>query len=467
MPVLTNSAAQRDLRHLMHGYASLQDEDGIGPTVITGGQGIRTFDENGKPLIEAASGMWCASMGFSETELIEAAVRQLRLLPWYHTTTGKSVMPAIDLAERLAAIVPIPKAKIYFCLSGSEANDFLVKFIRYYNNAIGRPAKKKIISRLNGYHGATLGAGSLTGIPKNHLLFDLPLPGFLHTDDPNYYHNALPGETEDAFAERLAGNLEQMILREGPDTVAAFFAEPVAGSSGVTIPPPGYYRRIQEVLSKYDVLFVADEVITGFCRTGQMFGCQTMGIKPDAMSLAKGLTSSYQPLAAIVISDEIYRGIKKGSGETGNFFSHGATYSGHPVACAVGVRVLELLEERHILEHVQQVSQRFAQRIHGFAEHPLVGETRAVGLMGAVELVADKTSHRYFEPTGAVAAMVKNRAEQEYGLLFRNVVVGDACAFAPPLITTEAEVDDIFDRFARALDDVTEVVGASGGPYRP
>ena len=336
----------------------------------------------------------------------------------------------------------------------------------YFNNAIGRPAKKQIISRINGYHGATLGATSLTGIPKNHKLFDLPLPGFLHTDDPNYYHNALPGESEDAFAERLAGNLEALILREGPETIAAFFAEPVAGSSGVTIPPAGYYRRIQEVLAKYDVLFCADEVITGFCRTGKMFGCETMGIKPDAMTLAKGLTSAYQPLAAIVISDEIYRGMQKGSGSTANFFAHGATYSGHPVACAVGLRVLELLEERHILAQVQQTSRRFAERIHGFAGHPLVGETRAVGLMGAVELIADQATHRLFQPTGAVAAMVKARAEQEYGLLFRNVVVGDACAFSPPLITTTAEVDDIFDRFAKALDDVTAVVGTSGGPYR-
>ncbi len=350
--------------------------------------------------------------------------------------------------------VPIPNARVYFCVSGSEANDFLVKFIRYYNNAIGRPQKKKIISRINGYHGATLGATSLTGIVKNHKLFDLPLPGFLHTDDPNYFHDAQPGETEEAFAERLAANLEAMILREGPETVAAFFAEPIAASSGVTIPPRGYYEKIQAVLKRYDVLFLADEVVTGFCRTGNMFGCETMGIKPDAMTLAKGLTSAYQPLAAIVISDEIYQGMKKGADETAGFFAHGATYSGHPVACAVGLRVMELIEERQILDHVRRVSKRFVERIHGFADHPMVGEVRAVGLIGAIELVADKATRRFFEPMGSVSAQVLERAQEQYGLIFRNVVLGDVCAFSPPLIITEAEIDDVFDRFGRALDDV-------------
>jgi 4-aminobutyrate--pyruvate transaminase len=252
--------------------------------------------------------------------------------------------------------------------------------------------------------------------------------------------------------------LEALILREGPETVAAFFAEPIAGSSGVTIPPAGYYQKIQSLLARHEVLFCVDEVITGFCRTGNMFGCETTGIKPDAMTLAKGLTSAYQPLAAIVISDKIFRGLQKGTEETSGFFAHGATYSGHPVACAVGLRVLELLEERDILGHVRHVSKRFAERIQGFADHPLVGEVRSVGLMGAIELIADKATRRFFDPVGSVSSRVLERAEQQYGLIFRNVILGDICAFSPPLIITEAEIDEVFDRFGQALDDVAATV---------
>ena len=443
-----NSAAQRDARYVLHGYTNLKQMEATGPGVMTGGKGIYVFDENGRPFIEASAGMWCTSLGFSESELVEAAARQMRTMPYYQTAVGKSVMPSIDLAERIVKLVPIPNAKVYFCVSGSEANDFLVKFIRYYNNAIGRPAKKKIISRINGYHGATLGATSLTGILKNHKLFDLPLPGFLHTDDPNYYHEARLGESEEAFADRLAANLEAMIVREGPETVAAFFAEPVAGSSGVTIPPPGYYKKIQAVLAKYDVMFCADEVITGFCRTGNMFGCETMGIKPDAMTLAKGITSAYQPLAAIVVSDKIFRGLQKGTDETAGFFAHGATYSGHPVGCAVGVRVLELIEERGILAHVRRVSKRFADRIHAFADHPLVGETRAVGLMGAIELVADKATKATFAAGAPQLARV-HRETYKRGAMVR--LSGPNIILSPALTIERPQLDLLCDALEGAF----------------
>jgi 4-aminobutyrate--pyruvate transaminase len=451
MVSLPNSPAARDAATLVHGFSNLASHRRDGAKIITAGKGVYVQDDSGRRYIEAAGGMWCTSLGFGEEELIEAAVEQLRKLPYYHTVAAKSVNPAIDLAEKLVAMVPIPNARVYLALSGSEANDNLVKFIRYANNALGRPAKKKIIARLNGYHGSTLAAASLTGIALQHRAFDLPLPGFLHTDDPHYYRNALPGEDEPAFVARLAANLEALILAEGPDTVAAFIAEPVTGAGGVIIPPDGYYAAIQAVLEKYDVLFLADEVITGFCRTGRMFGCETFDIRPDTMTLAKGLSSAYQPIAALVLSDAIYRALELGSDQIG-FFAHGTTYSGHPVAAAVALRTLEIMQRRDILGHVRTVSRRFAERLGRLRAHPLVGEVRVVGLMGAVELVADRASRRRFEPVGTLARRVRDRAE-ELGMIARQLPAGDSIAFAPPLIITEAEIDAVFDIFGRALDD--------------
>jgi 4-aminobutyrate---pyruvate transaminase len=464
--MLTNSAAARDVRHLLHGYVELKTYRESGPTVITGGKGIYVMDENGTPYIEGAAGMWCTAFGFGEQALIDAATEQLHKLPYYHTLASKSVNPAIDLAERLAALVPIDDAKIYFAVSGSEANDFLIKFIRYYNNAVGRPAKKKIIARSNGYHGATAMAASLTGIPANHLNFDLPLPGILHVSDPNYFRYSLPGETEADFADRLARELEETILREGPETIAAFIAEPVTGGGGVTIPPAPYYQKVQEILARYEVFFLDDEVITGFHRTGEFWGCQTLQFRPDAMTLAKGLTSAYQPLSAVVLSDEIYRGLELGSSTFG-FFGHGTTYSGHPVGCAVALKVLDLITERDIAGHVRRVSRQFQKRLDVFRDHPFVGDVRSVGLMGAVEFVADKNSKTPFQPVGSFASRLKSRAEEHYKLICRALPGCDGCAFSPPLIITEDEVDEMFSRFEKALDDVTAQFAKETGKPMP
>lgn len=450
----TNSSAARDVRNLLHGYVELKTHRETGPAVITGGQGIYVMDENGTPYIEGAAGMWCTAFGFGEKALIDAATEQLHKLPYYHTLAYKSVDPAIDLAERLTALVPVNKPKIYFAISGSEANDFLIKFVRYYNNAIGRPKKKKIIARTNGYHGATAMAASLTGIPANHLKFDLPLPGILHVSDPNYFRYGLPGETPVEFAERLARELEETIQREGPETVAAFIAEPVTGGGGVTIPPAPYYQRIQQILQRYEVLFLDDEVITGFHRTGEFWGCQTLDFRPDAMTIAKGLTSAYQPLSAVVLSDEIYRGLELGSSTIG-FFAHGATYSGHPVGCAVAIKVLELIKERNIAAHVDRVAKRFKTRISAFRDHPFVGDVRSIGLMGAIEFVSDKKTKAPFQPVGSFATRVRNCAEESYKLICRALPGCDGCAFSPPLIITEDEIDEMFSRFESALSDVT------------
>jgi 4-aminobutyrate--pyruvate transaminase len=451
-----NSYARRDVRSLLHGYTNLTSQEVDGPTVITAGKGVWVFDEDGRPFLEAAAGMWCAALGFGDAELVDAAVEQLHKLPFYHTVVGKSVVPSIELAEKLRELVPIKDARIYFALSGSEANDFLVKFVRYANAATGKPTKAKIISRLNGYHGATLAAASMTGIPAMHAWCGLPLPGFLHTDDPNFYRNALPGESEAEFVTRLARNLQSLIVREGADTIAAFIAEPVTGAGGVVIPPHGYYAAIQAVLERHNIDFIADEIITGFGRTGNMFGCETLDIRPDAMTLAKGLTSAYQPLAAIVIPDRIYQGLKAGSdAATGGFFAHGATYSGHPVGCAVALKVLEIFERRKLLAHIRTVSGPFSHRIHKFAGHPFVGQTRALGLMGAIELVVDKEKGGNAAPAGALGKLVKDIAESRYGLIYRSI--GHVCAFSPPLIISEVEINELFDRFGKALDDATAI----------
>jgi 4-aminobutyrate--pyruvate transaminase len=445
--------ADLDAAYLLRGFMKLSDRHLHEPMVVDGGKGVWVFDEKGTPYIEAVAGMWCASLGFGEEELVEAAIEQLRKLPYYHTLTNKTVGPAVELAEALAELVPVANAKVHLVSSGSEANDFLVKFIRYRNNAVGQPERKKVIARLNGYHGATMMASSLTGIPRMHEEFDLPLPGVLHTHDPHYYRHGLPGESADEFSARMAADLEALIVAERPETVAGFLAEPVTGGGGVVVPPMAYYREVQAVLAKYDIPFFADEVITGFCRTGNWFGCETFGITPQTMSLGKGLSSAYQPIAALVVSGDIYDGMEKGSDQVGTF-AHGATYSGHPVAAAVALRTIKVMQERDILGHVRAVMRVFERRLRALADHPLVGDVRVAGLMGAVELVADKATRRQFAPVGSVAVKV-GAAALDHGLIVRTSSCGDVLAFCPPLIITEAEINEMFDRFDLALADVT------------
>ena len=456
-----NSAATRDARHILHGYCNLADQRKHGPSVISGGQGIYVFDENGNAFLEAAAGMWCTAFGFNDEELIEAAIEQLYKLPYYHTLAYKSVNPAIDLAEKLSKIVPIHNAKFHFALSGSEANDFLIKFTRYYNNSIGRPEKKKIISRINGFHGATLGAASLSGIPVMHKAFDLPIKDIIHITEPNWFHNAYIGENSNDFTNRLVKELENTIISEGPETIAGFIAEPISGAGGVIIPPSNYYPRIQKILDHHDIMFFADEVICGFGRTGKMWGCESMDIQPSTMTLAKSLTSGYQPLSALVINDIMYQGMEKGCDNIG-FFGHGTTYGGHPVSCAVALKVLDIFESRNMLKHISKVSAHFEKRIAEFKKHPLVGNVRSKGLLGAIELVADKNKKRFFEPKGSVAKRLRDLAEERHRLIVRQVPCGDTCAFSPPLIITENEIDDMFGRFSLALDQITDEITKEG-----
>jgi 4-aminobutyrate--pyruvate transaminase len=444
-----NSLASLDIAYHLHPYTNLRQHQEKGPLVIVEGNGIRVKDETGKDYIEAMSGLWCAALGFSEERLVEAAAKQMRRLPFYHGFTNKSHEAVAELAEKLVAMMPVKLSKAFFNNSGSEANDTALKIVWYYNNALGRPRKKKIISRMKAYHGVTIATASLTGLAPNHRDFDLPLGPIRHADCPHHYRFAKPGESEEDFASRLAESLDLQIQREDPETVAAFIAEPVMGAGGVIVPPRTYFEKIQAVLKKHDVLLIADEVICGFGRTGKMFGSETYGLKPDILTLAKAVTSAYLPLSATIVSEEIFAALVKQSDKLG-LFAHGFTYSGHPVCCAVALEALKIYEERDILGQVQHTAPGFQARLKRLAAHPLVGEARGVGLIGAIELVRDKAEKASFAPAQGVGALVAAIC-QENGLIVR-AMAGDVIALCPPLIATEAEIEEIWDRVEAALD---------------
>ncbi len=455
MTVTADRFADRARSVLLQPYTNLKLHEEIGPLVIDRGEGVTVYDRDGRDYIEGLAGLWCTALGFNEPRLIEAAVRQFHQLPFYHTFGHKAHGPGLALAEALIDLAPVPMSKVFFANSGSEANDTAVKLIWYYNNARGRPHKKKIIARLKGYHGVTVATASLTGLPINHRDFDLPIAGVLHTGCPHPYRFAAEDESDAAFAQRMADELDALIRREGPDTVAAFFAEPVMAAGGVIVPPAEYFPRIQEVLRAHDVLLVADEVVCAFGRTGNWWGSQTFDIKPDLITTAKALSSAYLPISALLISEPIFQGLIAESERVG-VFGHGYTYSGHPVAAAVALEALAIYRERDIIGHVRAVAPRFQARLRALADHPLVGEARGVGLIGAVELVADKTRRTPFPPTRGIGARAAKLC-LKHGLI--NRAMGDSLALAPPLIITEAEIDRMFDRLTRSLDDMLAELG--------
>jgi 4-aminobutyrate--pyruvate transaminase len=450
MTALPNSTAARDIATLIHPYTNLDRHREVGPFVISSGDGCYVYDEGGKRYLEGLAGLWSASLGFSEPRLVAAATRQMQRLPYSQIFGGRSHEPAIDLAEKLLSIAPKGLSKVLFANSGSEANDQAIKLVWYYHNAIGKPDKKKIISRMRGYHGVTVASASLTGLAPNHVDFDLPIARFLHTDCPSHFHHAEPGESEAAFVTRIVGNLEALIEREGPETVAAFFAEPVMGAGGVIVPPKGYFEAVQKVLEKHDILFVADEVITGFGRTGNMWGSETYGITPDILTCAKALSASYLPISATLVTEAIHDAMLAESRKLGTF-GHGFTYAGHPVSAAVALETLKIYEERDIVGHVRRIVPHFQARLHALAEHPLVGEARGVGLVGAVELVRDKAAKTPFDAALAVGPAVQ-AAVLEEGVILR--AIRDVVAVCPPLIITDEQIDTLFDALAKGLDKV-------------
>jgi 4-aminobutyrate--pyruvate transaminase len=455
--MLTNLQT-RDVETLIHPYTNLAALRTSGPLVLERGKGIWVYDTDGKPYIEGMAGLWCTSLGYGNEELVEIAREQMLKLPFTHLFGGKSHDPAIELAEKLKEIAPMPVSKVFFGASGSDANDTQIKLIWYYNNAMGRPKKKKIIARLKGYHGVTVASASLTGLPNNHIDFDLPIPNILHTSCPHHYRFGLPGESEEEFATRLANELEELILKEGPETCAAFIAEPVGGAGGVTVPPRTYYEKIQAVLAKYDMIFIADEVICGFGRLGTPFGSTAMGMRPHTMSIAKAITSAYFPLSAVMIPDFMYEAMLDESRKIGTF-AHGYTYSGHPVGSALGVKTLEIYARDDIFGHAARMVAPFWRRLEPLRDHPLVGEVRGKGLVAGIELVADKGTKRAFEAKAGIGAKATMLAQEE-GLIVRNLA--DTVAVCPPLIIREDEIDDMFDRLVRAFDKLEALVRAEG-----
>ncbi len=446
------SLEAKDLEHLLHPATNLKTHHEKGPTVMMRAKGVYIWDGKGKQYLEGMAGLWCTAIGYGEEELARVAAEQMQKLNYSHLFGGKSNEPSILLAEKLKAMMPFEAGRVFFGLSGSDANDTQIKLMWYYHNVIGKPERKKIISRRRGYHGVTVASGSLTGLPAFHKHFDLPIPGILHTDAPHYYREGKPGESADAFVDRIVGNLEALIKSEGPETIAAFIAEPVMGAGGVVVPPAGYYEKVQAVLDRYGIFFIDDEVICGFGRTGNPFGAQTLNIRPTTMSIAKAVSSAYLPLSAVIIPEFLYEPLIEASGQVGTF-GHGFTYSGHPVCAAVALRNLELMEERDLFGHAARMSKPFQARLRALADHPLVGEARGVGMIGAVEIVSDKSTKAPFEAKRAVAAYCAGRAE-EHGLIARNI--GETIAICPPLIITENQIHELFDKLGRALDDTLE-----------
>ncbi|PZQ77041.1 MAG: aspartate aminotransferase family protein [Variovorax paradoxus] len=447
------STGEKDVATHLHSYTNLAALPQTPPLVIVSGDGIHVVDDQGRRYVEGMSGLWCAALGFSNKRLAAAGARALDTLPHYHTFNQRTNVAVADLAEKLLALAPAPMARVFFANSGSEANDSAVKMVWYYHNAIGQPGKKKIIARRNAYHGVTVAAASLGGLDGNHRDFDLPIATapaarFLHVDCPHHYRYAQPGETEQDFSTRLAQQLEERILAEGPDTVAAFIAEPVMGAGGVLVPPAGYFDKVQAVLRKYDVLMIADEVICGFGRTGNMFGSTTFGIRPDILTCAKALSSGYVPISAVMVNDKVHSAIAAHSGKLGSF-GHGYTYSGHPVACAVALETLQVYEDEKLVDHVQALAPAFRAGLEGFTERRWVGNVRCAGLIGAIELMADKVARTPFAADRKAGYRFATLALEE-GLIVR--AMGDSIGLCPPLIITTVELADLFARLARAMD---------------
>ena len=442
-----NENAAGDIAAHLHSFTNLATHAQTGPLTIARGDGVFVEDDQGNRYLEGVSGLWCASLGFSNKRLADAGSAALRELPYYHTFNGRSNPSAIALAEKLLSIAPVPMSKVFFANSGSEANDTAVKLVWYYHNAIGKPDKKKIIARRNAYHGVTVASASLSGLINNHRDFDLPIDRILHTDCPHHARYAEPGESEEDFATRLADNLEKLILAEGPETVAAFIAEPVMGAGGVISPPATYFEKVQKVVAKYDMLFIADEVVCGYGRTGQMFGSGTYGIKPDILTSAKGLSSGYAPISAVMVNEKVYAAVAANSGNIG-VFGHGFTYSGHPVSCAIALETLKIYEEDNIVSHVQALAPQLQDWLRGWLGRKHVGEVRGVGLLGAIDLYADPEKRVAFDPALKSGFRLAEIALTQ-GLIVR--ALGDTIIFCPPLIITEDELGELFARFERTM----------------
>ena len=423
--------------------------------VIAGGQGCYIQDSTGKRSLDAFAGLYCVNVGYGRTEVAEAIAKQAHELAYYHAYVGHGTEASITLARMIIERAPDHMSRVYFGLSGSDANETNIKLIWYYNNILGRPEKKKIISRWRGYHGSGLMTGSLTGLALFHNKFDLPLNYVLHTDAPYYFRRENRDQTEEEFSAHCAAKLEEMILAEGPDTIAAFIGEPILGTGGIVPPPKGYWAAIQAVLKKYDILLVADEVVTGFGRLGTMFGSTHYGMEPDLITIAKGLTSAYAPLSGSIVSNRMWDVLVQGSDAFGPI-GHGWTYSAHPICAAAGVANLKLIDDLDLVRNAGDTGAYFRQGLtDALASHKNVGEVRGDGLMAAVEFVEDRDDHRFFDPARKIGPAIA-AALLDQGVIGRAMPQGDILGFAPPLCLTRDEADTVI---AAAQKAVTQVLG--------
>lgn len=418
--------------------------------IVARGEGPYIYDQTGKRYLEGMAGLWCTALGYGNEEIIEVATRQMRELSFSHMFGGKTHPAAIELADKLAEMVPIENAQVFLGNSGSDANDTLIKLIRYYATATGQPHRTKIIAREKGYHGVTVASASLTGLPANHTHFQLPFDalGVLRTGAPHFYRCANPGESEVEFVARRASELESLILAEGPDTIAAMIAEPVNGAGGVIVPPDGYFEAIQGVLDKYGIMLWDDEVICGFGRLGTDFGATKLNMRPKMMACAKALSSAYVPVSAAIVSGDIARAVADAASDMG-VFGHGYTYSGHPLGCAVAAKVIDIYHRDGLFDHAAAVGSYLQSKLQGFTDHPLVGEVSGIGLLGALELVADKSTKKAFD--GMRVGQFCAAAAEQNGLIVRPLG-GNRIALCPPLIIGPDHVDEMIDKLTLAVD---------------
>ena len=452
---MISDLARQDLEHLFHPATDLTGHRQSGPIIWSKGEGVYVWDDTGRKYLEGMAGLWCTALGYGEKELAKAAAEQMETFCYGPLFAGRSNEPSIRLAARLSEWVPIEGARFLFGCSGSDANDAQIKLIRYYFNAIGQPEKKKILSRGMAYHGVTVATAALTGLPAFHTNFDLPMDGVIHLSSPHFYREGRPGESEAEFVERYGQELEAVIAREGAHTIAAMIAEPLMGAGGVVLPPEGYWTRIKPVLDQHGILFIDDEVVCAFGRTGRDFGCQTYNIEPTTMTMAKALSSAYQPISAVAVPPFMYEAIEQAAGGVG-LFAHGLTYSGHPVAAAVADRNLALMEERGVMAHAARMGEHLQQKLAPLADHPLVGDLRGIGLIAGLELAEVKSSdpaeRRAFDPSRKMGFKVA-AACLEAGLVVR-AIPGDVIAVCPPLIISEAQVDELVEKLKLGLDRV-------------
>jgi L-2,4-diaminobutyrate transaminase len=447
-----------DRASLIHPFTTLKQfssgESG-GPCLVTDAEGIRIRDRDGREFIDAFAGLYCVNVGYGRREIADAIHQQALSLAYYHAYAGYSNEPAIRLSQRVLALAGPALRRIYFGSSGSDANETAVKLVWYYNNVLGRPKKKKIISRWRGYHGGTVIAGSLTGLEVYHRAFDLPQGPILHTTAPHWYWEAKPGMNEAEFSHHCAQELEQLIQKEGADTVAAFIGEPVLGTGGLIPPPEGYWTEIQKVLRRHDVLLIADEVICGFGRLGAAFGSHIYGLEPDLITVAKGLTSAYLPLSGTMVGERVWPVLEKGSDVYGPF-SHGYTYSAHPLCAAAALANLDIIERERLVEHVAELGPYFLRVLREtFAERPYVAEVRGSGLLAAIEFAQEPANRRRFDPKRKVGAQFAAACLEE-GVICRAMPHGDILGFAPPLIIQREQIDEVVSRVARAVEKVTK-----------